>query len=266
MLVRVEVEPPIATVTLAHPPVNALSYTVRDALVAALDRLAADLEVGAVVLTGEAGGRDIFCGGSDVTEFELSGEGPGGGERTEREMAFVERLRDQRLPLVGAVNGAALGGGLELVLACDVVLAAPGARFGFPEIRLGVFPGSHALPLAVRALGPHRTRFLALTGQSVDAEWMRDAGLVAEVVPRDRLLARARELAREVAAFSRESVAAIREVVEAIAGGSVSERKLIRGHSDRVFRSAEARARVQAFFEERRRRKAGGESMQRDSV
>jgi enoyl-CoA hydratase/carnithine racemase len=253
MLVQVEIEPPIATLTLAHPPVNALSYAVREALLGALERLGTDPAVRAVVLTGDPSVRDVFCGGADVREFELDEAAGGGAERTAREMAFVDRLRRQRLPLVAAVNGPALGGGLELALACDVVVAAAGARFGFPEIQLGVFPGSLALPLALGALGPHRTRFLALSGRQVDAAWMAAAGAVAEVVERAELLPRARALAREIGAVSAGSVAAVREVVDLLDGAGPAARRLVEAHSDRVFRSPEARERVRAFLERHRR-------------
>jgi enoyl-CoA hydratase/carnithine racemase len=254
MNIRVVQESSIAILKIANPPVNALSYAVRGEIAHALEELAEDREIGAVVLTGDPAVRDIFCGGSDITEFEIDGQVDGGMERAEREMAFIERLSAQRLPLIAAVNGPALGGGLELVLACDLVIAASTATFGFPEIGLGIFPGSLALPLATRILGPNRAKLLSLTADPVDATWMERAGLVSEIVPREGLMARAKEVASRVSSFSQLSVCATRKIVQAIMRGEPSTLTLIQAHADRVLRSPETRERIDAFFASRRGR------------
>lgn len=250
--VRVEVDYPIATLTLTRPPVNALNRGLSDEILKALDALAMDEKIGAVVLTGApAGTRDIFCAGADIKEFEILE-----GETLQtnwpmRGMFFMEHLMMQRLPIIGAINGAALGGGLELVLACDFVIAASTATFGFPEAKLGVFPGNYALSWASRVIGPNRTRFLAMTGDAVDARWMLEAGMISEIVPRDQLLPRAREVAKKVGGLSRYSVQAIREIVQGVAGTHPLELKLMLVHNDRVHRTRDARERVDAFLTRR---------------
>jgi len=252
MLIKVEKKADFAVIRLAHPPVNALSEGLRRDLAQVLDDLGDDPSMGAVVLTGDDSIRDIFCGGSDITEFELSADSKWGGERAKREMGRIEHMRQQRLPLIAAVNGPALGGGLELVIACDVVIASDTATFGFPEIKLGVFPGSHALSLATRILGVARTRLLSLTGQRVDAAWMERAGLVSEIVPRDQLLVRAMEIAREIASHSHSSVRCVRDITTDIMAPSAQESRLIGICCDIVTQSPEAKRRVEEFFNSRR--------------
>jgi enoyl-CoA hydratase/carnithine racemase len=254
MQVRVELERPIATVTIAHPPVNALSWTVRDELTEALRALGSDPGVSVVVLTGDRGARDIFSAGADINEFELLNDAAPGSDWAIREMQWIEYVLTQRLPIVAAVNGAALGGGLELVLACDIVLAASRATFAFPEIGLGAFPANYALTLAARLLGPARARWLALTAEVVDAEWMLRAGVVSEVVERERLVSRAQDVARQVAAQSHRGVRATREVMQTIASASAGELRLTLLHTDLVYRSPEMQEQMRRFLEARRSR------------
>jgi enoyl-CoA hydratase len=256
MLIMVEKHADIALIRLAHPPVNALSEELRQDLAQVLDDLCRDPAIGAVILTGDNSVRDIFCGGSDITEFELSADSRWGGERAKREMARIDHIRGQRSPLIAAVNGPALGGGLELVLACDVIIASDTATFGFPEIKLGVFPGSHALSLATRILGVARTRLLSLTGQRVGAEWMERAGLVSEIVPRDQLLVRAMEIARDIASHSQHAVRSVRDITTDIIAPSAAESRLIGVCCDAVTRSPEAKRQVEEFFASRRQPKS----------
>lgn len=259
MRVRVEIEAPIATVTIAHPPVNALSWSVREELTKALRALGSDPRVSAIVLTGDRGAKDIFSAGADISEFELLDESAPGSDWAIREMQSIEYLLAQRLPVVAAVNGAALGAGLELALACDIVLAASTAKFGFPEVGLGAFPANYALTLAARLLGPARTRWLALTAEVVDAEWMLRAGVVSEVVERERLVDRAREIARRVASHSRRGVRAAREVMQTISGASPGEMRLTLLHTDLVYRSREMQEQMRRFLDARRDRRQPGE-------
>jgi enoyl-CoA hydratase/3-hydroxypropionyl-coenzyme A dehydratase len=222
----------------------------------ALRALGADPGVSAVVLTGDPSARDIFSAGADINEFELLDDAAApASDWAIREMQSIEYFLMQRLPIVAAVNGAALGAGLELVLACDIVLAASRATFAFPEIGLGAFPANYALTLAARLLGPARARWLALTAEVVDAEWMLRAGVVSEVVERDRLVGRAWEVARRVAAQSGHGVRATREILQTISGSSVGELRLTLLHTDRVYRSPEMQEEMRRFRETRRVRK-----------
>ncbi len=175
----------VAVVTLNRPKVNALSSSLIAALGRVLDDLEADLP-GAVVLTG---GPSIFAAGADITEFT-------GGPAAARAMVAAfhpefDRLAALPRVVIAAVGGYALGGGLELALACDLRVASERARFGFPEVLLGLFPGGGGTQRAPRLIGLARAREMILTGRQVDAAEALSMGLVDEVVPHEELTDRA---------------------------------------------------------------------------
>jgi enoyl-CoA hydratase/carnithine racemase len=251
MLVTVEIDKEIAVVTLDNPPVNALSTTVQKELLESLDSLWAEKQARAVVLTGNPEGRNVFCAGADINEFVPTSNDEATQAWSSQEMKFVESIMTYPLPLVCAVNGPAIGGGLELALACDIVIAAPEARFAFPEITLAAFPGNFALAMSTRIMGPNRTRYLALTGIGVDARWMLDAGVLSEIVDRQELVSRAKEIAAMIAGFSRPSVEAVRELVQAAGNVQGSELKLMLLYTQKCYRSPELRKQLEEFRQRR---------------
>lgn len=193
----------VEVLTLNRPAsANALDGELLAALGDALDELERDDDVWVVVLTGA--GRH-FCGGMDLRAFGErsddqgagdSGGGAGGGSARRGLGLFTTPFEK---PLIAAVNGAAVGGGLELVMTCDLVVAAEGARFGVPEVRRGLIPGGGGTLLGTR-IPLVLALELLLTGELVDAERAAAWGLVNRVVPPDRLLPVALELAGAVAA------------------------------------------------------------------
>jgi enoyl-CoA hydratase len=240
----------VGWITVDHPPANALNREVLEGLRRALAELEHDPEVGAAVVTGA--GEKFFVAGADIGEFVLDGpdatrEKIGDGQRLTLEM------ESSRLPLVAAVNGYALGGGLELAMACDLRLAASTSRMGQPEILLGIIPGWGGTQRLPRLVGRGRALELLLTGEQIDAETALRMGLVNRVVEPERLREEAQGLAEKLAGQAPLAVAAIKGAVAAgmdrPLGTGLGEEL---GQFDRTFRTADAAEGIRAFLEKRR--------------
>jgi len=187
-LVRYEVDGGVAVLTLANPPVNALGAALRAALDGALARAEADEAVRAIVLAAEG---KVFVGGADISEFGKPPQAPSLPD-------VLERLDAGRKPVVAAIGGAALGGGLELAMACHGRVAAPAAKLGLPEIKLGIIPGAGGTQRLPRLIGPDAAFTMMLTGEPVSAETAAKLGIVDAVVLGD-LVPAARIRALELA-------------------------------------------------------------------
>ncbi len=199
----------VALVTLDRPEVlNALDFETLRQLVEALQRLDGEPACRAIVITGS--GERAFASGADIKEMA---------EATPVSLAGVnsfarwEAIRRVRLPLVAAVRGYALGGGCELAMACDLVVAADDAVFGQPEIRIGVMPGAGGTQRLTRALGKAKAMELILTGRTMGAREAEARGLVSRVVAREETLSEALALAAEIAALPPLAVRAAKEAV-----------------------------------------------------
>jgi enoyl-CoA hydratase len=199
----------VALVTLDRPEVlNALDYATLGELVEALEGLDADPSVRCVVITG-AGDR-AFAAGADIKEMA---------DATPITMSVAnnfarwERLRRLRVPLIAAVRGFALGGGCELAMACDMVVAADDAVFGQPEIKLGIMPGAGGTQRLTRALGKAKAMEMILTGRNMSATEAEARGLVSRVVAREETVPAALALAAEIASLPPLAVRAAKEAV-----------------------------------------------------
>jgi enoyl-CoA hydratase len=208
-LVLVEREPPIAVVLLNRPQqLNALSGELMDELVEALRDLDDDDEVRCIVLGGN---ERAFAAGADVgelanaTPIELY---------SNRRIDQWDAIRTLRTPLVAAVSGYCLGGGCELAMACDLIVASETAQFGQPEINLGVMPGAGGTQRLTRAVGKSLAMDVILTGRFLSAGEARAHGLVARVVAKEAWLEEAQRVAREIAAKSPVSVRLAKEAVD----------------------------------------------------
>lgn len=187
----------LATLRLNRPrALNALDPDTLHALGAAIDAIDADETVRAAIITGA--GEKAFSAGADVAAMAAMGPTEGRAYASLGHEALA-RVDDCRVPVVAAVNGVALGGGLELALACDLVVAAEHARVGLPEITLGIIPGFGGTQRLVRRIGLARARELIYLGNMVGAADALRLGIVDRVVPRERLPDEAAELARELA-------------------------------------------------------------------
>lgn len=186
-----------AVLTLNRPQaMNALSTTLMTALADAIDALAANEGVRVLILTGAG---KAFCAGLDLKEIG-AGQGSVGGTRTTDTPTRdpVQALARFDGPVIGAINGAAVTGGFELALACDVLLAGPAARFADTHARIGIAPGWGLSQKLSRVIGPYRAREASFTGNWISAEQAAAWGLVNRVVPADELLPQARALAQDM--------------------------------------------------------------------
>ncbi len=188
----------VARLELVNPPLNLTTEAMFHELAAACATLedADPAEVRAVVVTGT--GERAFSAGSDVKAFE-SGRGPDGPARLALEEETVSRLARLPMPTIAAIEGNALGGGLELALACDIRVASERARLGLPEVRLGVTPGAGGTQRLPRVVGAAIARELILTGRVLSAEEALAIGLVTRVVPAGQAITEAEAVGEEIA-------------------------------------------------------------------
>ena len=208
--IHVEQEGGVALVTIDNAPVNALSAALLDELSGELARLDTDEGVRAIVLRG-AGDR-AFVAGADIKEFPSLRDAPrdGGSARGIQKVgAEVERLRT---PVIAALHGFCLGGGLELAVACDIRVAAEDAQIGQPEIKLGLLPGGGGTQRLPRLVGPGRALLMNMTGDPISGTQAYEWGLVERAVPREQLLDTAREIAATIAQRSPHAIGAIKQL------------------------------------------------------
>jgi enoyl-CoA hydratase len=207
----VEKDPPIATVRLNRPQVlNALSRPLIGELVDALQTLDHDDDVRAIVLTGS---DKAFAAGADISGLVESTVA----EQVELDQFSVwDQIRKVKKPLIAAVSGYALGGGNEIAMMCDMIVASETARFGQPEINLGVIPGAGGTQRLAQALGKARAMEIILTGRPITAQEALQGGLVNRVVPLESYLQEAQALAREIGAKAPVAARLGKEAVNAV--------------------------------------------------
>jgi enoyl-CoA hydratase len=191
--IRVEPDEQIAVLTIDRPSVrNALDLETVNECHAALTALAADPAVGVLIVTG---GGQSFVSGADINDLRARTRDQGLEAINSSLFAAFERFPR---PVIAAINGFALGGGCELALACDIRIAAESARFGQPELGLGIIPGAGATQRLPRIVGLGMAKHLVLTGEIIDAQKALEIGLVSAVAPDAELMPRARDLARRI--------------------------------------------------------------------
>jgi enoyl-CoA hydratase/carnithine racemase len=214
-----DVRPGVRVLTLNRPEKrNAIDRHLFGQLIEAIEDLEADPSVRVAILTGTGKG---FCAGVDLADASDEGLLR---ERRNRRISPALALLEGTTPVVGAVNGACYGGGLELALACDFLVAAESATFADPHLSLGLLPSWGGGALLPGAIGTRHAKRLALTGAPVTAEQALIYGLVSELVPGEQLLDRAVELAGQVASAPRDKVRRLRRMYDAGEGTSRAER------------------------------------------
>ena len=216
-LVLVERDDPIAVVLLNRAQqLNALSSQLMEELVVDLQQLDADDGVRCIVLGGN---ERAFAAGADIAELAA---GTAVSLYQDRRIDRWDAIRTLRTPLVAAVSGFCLGGGCELALTCDLIVASESARFGQPEINLGVMPGAGGTQRLTRAVGKAVAMDMILSGRMLGAAEARDLGLVARVVAKEAWLEEAKRVAREIAAKSPVSVRLAKEAIDQAFESSLS--------------------------------------------
>ena len=194
MSIRVDISESIATLTIDRPAVrNALNRETVEECLEALGELAGNDEAGAVILTGA--GESAFVSGSDINEIRERTRDDGLAAITSSLCSAVDHFPR---PTIAAVNGYALGGGCELALACDIRIASENAKFGQPELGLGIIPAAGGTQRLPRIVGMGWAKHLVLTGEIIDAKQALAIGLVTSVTPPGQLALRARELAKKI--------------------------------------------------------------------
>lgn len=247
--ILVEIRGAVGLITLNRPEaLNALNAGLISDLGSALDGLEDDDAIGAIVVTGS---EKAFAAGADIKEMQ---------SKTFAEVysedfitADWERIATCRKPVIAAVAGFALGGGCEIAMMCDLILAGDNAKFGQPEIKLGIIPGSGGTQRLTRFVGKSKAMEMVLTGRMMDADEAERAGLVSRVVPVADLVDEAVRVAGEIAALSRPSVMMAKEAVNRAYETSLSEgvrfeRRLFHA----TFALADQKEGMAAFVEKRK--------------
>ena len=245
--ITVEIQGRVAIVTFRRADqLNAMNRLMQGEITEAFEALSSDAGVGAIVVTGEGRG---FMAGADIKEYAA---------QTAAEfdtfqaagMRMYAAIENNRKPVIAAVNGFALGGGMELVLCCDIVIANQFAKLGLPEIKLGLIPGGGGTQRSVARLGRNRANLLLMTGAIVPASEFVGAGLVNEIVDVDALMPRALELAGMIAVEPAAAIEGLKALTaHAVSGdlaeGLAMERYILGG----LYRSEIGQRRVREFAE-----------------
>ena len=248
-LITVRTEGRVGVITLNRPKqLNALNDQLMTELGAALQAFDGDEAIGCMIVTGS---EKAFAAGADIGAMATySFADVYKGDYITRNW---ETIRSVRKPVIAAVSGFALGGGCELAMMCDFIIAADNAKFGQPEIKLGIIPGAGGTQRLPRAVGKAKAMDMALTGRMMDATEAERAGLVSRVVPLDKLMDEALGAALMICEFSQPSVMAAKECVNrafegTLADGVMFERRLFHA----LFATADQKEGMDAFVNKRK--------------
>jgi enoyl-CoA hydratase len=239
----------VVVLTLDNPPLNLTTLVTLDKLMSACRDIAADERVRAVVVTGA--GRKAFCAGSDIGEFSQVRDDVVS-RKLARENAAFTALEQLPMPVIAALNGVALGGGAEIALACDIRIMDETARIGFPEVKLGIFPGSGGIFRLPRLVGPAKAYELLYTGELIDAHEAHRIGLINRLAPGGQALSAAVALAESLASRPALALSLIRAGVRDSLNQTTQEatsRTLADSH--RVFTGPDIEEGIDAFFAKR---------------
>jgi enoyl-CoA hydratase/carnithine racemase len=244
--VRVETDQAVATIRLDRPPMNALNAQVQDEIAAAAAQVTDDGDIRAGIIYG---GEKVFAAGADIKEMAEATYGRMAGDTRRLQASFTAVAKIGK-PVVAAITGYALGGGLELALCADFRVMGEHARVGQPEILLGIIPGAGGTQRLPRLVGPARAKDIVFTGRFVGAEEALAIGLVDKVVPDDQVYEAAKEL---VARYARGPALALRAAKQAIDDGLevdlATGLEIERLHFAGLFASEDQRTGMRSFIE-----------------
>ncbi len=227
---------------------NALNNDVVDGISAAIDQFEANDDIGCMIITGN---EKAFAAGADIglmKDYDYMHA-----YKTDFITRNWERIRTARKPVIAAVAGFALGGGCEIAMMCDMIFAADNAKFGQPEVKLGIIPGAGGTQRLPRAIGKAKAMDLCLTGRMMDAQEAERAGLVARVIPADQLLDETLKAATAIASYSLPTVMMVKESVNRAFESSLTEGLLFeRRVFHATFATQDQKEGMAAFVEKRK--------------
>lgn len=210
--INVEIEESTAVLTISRPKVlNALNQELLNELEEAVASIEQKKDIRALIITGA--GEKAFVAGADIKELREIDQPHQAEEKAKRGQALFSRIEGLDIPVIMAVNGFALGGGLELALSGDIILASENAKFGQPEVNLGVIPGYGGTQRLARLIGKQAAKYLCMTGEMVSAEEARRLGIVYQVLSSKQLLPKAKELAQLLAEKAPLAVSFVKKVI-----------------------------------------------------
>jgi enoyl-CoA hydratase/carnithine racemase len=248
----------VARITLHNPPANVLNLSMLKELQLVLNEVEQDECVRVVIVTGS--GR-FFCAGADINELAHLTTVRSGSEFAVRGQSLLNRIERLEKPVLVAINGTCVGGGLELALACHIRVAAAGALLGLPEIKLGLIPGFGGTQRLSRVVGVSKAAEMILTGETLSAEEALRIGLVSRVVPPHEVLTQAEAIAALITARGRAAVEAAMHAIRGgldipLSEGLAREAELF----GRLCITPDKQEAVQAFLQKRQARLAGTEA------
>ena len=241
----------VAKLTLNSPPLNLMTTRSNARLDELLDEIVKAPEIRVVVLTGA--GEKCFSAGADIKEFaKFVQNGTMVSEKLTTECAVLNKLDALPQPTIAALNGITLGGGIEMALCCDYRILGDKVKIGFPEIGIGLFPGSGGLVRLPAIVGKNKAKELMLFGDKITAEEALSLGIANEVLPNEKVLARALERAEQLAKLPGESLKAIKRGINDVSEMPVAQGiEYSLGLISRVLSSPDAQEGVNAFLEKR---------------
>lgn len=247
--ISLEIEGHIATLTIDSPPANALSSILLKNLETQLNEVESNSSVKAVILKGE--GR-FFSAGADIKEFTSLQDASDYEAVAKNGQELFERIEKFSIPVIAAIHGAALGGGLELAMSCHIRIVAESAQLGLPELNLGIIPGYAGTQRLPQLVGNAKAYEMILTGDPVTGKEAANIGLANQAVAEDKLLETAQSLAEKIVAKSKPTIEKVMELVPyakfaSFSAGVVAEAQAF----GEVFGNEDAKEGIQAFIEKR---------------
>ncbi len=241
----------VSTITLNRPKqLNALDAATINELITAFTAISTDSGVKAIILTGS--GERAFAAGADISELRELQSATAAREVAQRSHGLGRLMGELRQPIIAAINGYALGGGLELALACDIRIAADTAQLGLPEVTLGILPGWGGTQRLARLIGPGMAKLMMMTGERVKADEALRLGLVERVVPATELANAAQQIARQIVSLPPLSIAGIKQAVNQGLNMSLEQGNAFEaGLFGELAMTADAKEGTTAFLEKR---------------
>lgn len=250
MTISLDINEGVAELSIKSPPANALSTVLFKNLAEQLDKIEQDRSVKVVILKGEG---KFFSAGADIKEFTSLQNASNYKSLAKNGQGIFDRIEYFHIPIIAAIHGAALGGGLELAMACHIRIVTESARLGLPEITLGILPGFAGTQRLPELVGKAKAYELILTGEAIDGEEAHNIGLANQVVSEDKLFETAEVLAAKIAAKSKPVISKVMELIPyaKVAGFAEGMDMEAKAFGD-VFGNEDAKEGISAFLEKRK--------------